>query len=259
MKKGFFTILGLAALLLAFSGCIKMSMNYDIGKDGKGNVDVTVDMKGFVETMKGMQPKDGADISEEYKKANICKTIMDREETKEQENMGALPGEITLRQEDAECTAVDDFVAKLSWKDVDFLKAGSFTVDENASPKRYKFTIKGSGAGSKEGSGSNMGLDQLKLAGMEFKLTVAMPGRITSAGAGTISLDGKSATIDFIEEADKLGSDVVIISEESGFDLGGILSNGNLSLASGIVLLIAAIGVIMIPIIGIILLRIIGK
>jgi len=265
MQKTKVLLIAISILLIfSLSGSIKMNLKYDIGKDGKGNVEITIDMKKFVELAKSQENQQGSfQDFEKYKKENICKTIKEQSKESSQSQNQNLPAKIKLDTTEAECTAIEDYVVKLSWKNVDF--SNSFTVDEQANPKKYKFTLKAENTDNKTQKENTPGLtpEQLKLTGMEMNLTIKMPGKITSANAGKISEDGKSVLIDFIQEEQKLKSDVEIISEETGFDLGSILNINfggfDTNFAIVITLSIIAIGIILIPILGMLILKIIKK
>jgi hypothetical protein len=237
-----------------------MNLKYEIGKDGKGNVEITTDIKKFVEAIKNMENQEG-DFEEKYKKENICETIKAQNKDYKESGTGVLPGKIKLDPSEAECTAVEDYV-KLAWKNVDF--SDSFTVDEKANPKKYKFTLKAYNKEQKEAE-NNMELtpEKIKMTGMEINLTIKMPGKIISTNAGKISEDGKSVVIDFIQEEQKLKSDIEIISEETGFDFGNTLNINfegfDINFGIIIILSIIAIGIITIPIIGMVILKIIKK
>jgi len=219
MKKIPLALVALISLMLIFSGCIKINWNIKVNSDGKGDYAATIDMGGIGKMAAGMQnafDQNGSgsggtsippEMPDEYKKENMCATLQSGGDSGNSMSFGE-----GFDPKDAECTALDDYKARLDWKNVDFVEKNLLKIDEKDGKKTFTFSVKGSQQEQQQVNAESA--QQLKATGMELNMNIEMPGKIASTTAGKISPDKKSVSIDLIDEIGKISSGITVVSEE---------------------------------------------
>lgn len=151
MKKNNFFILIIFALFLFLFGCIQMEMDLDVNEDGTASTSVLMDvsgMSGMMGGMMGMVPQDQQDeamneMNLQYSKENICDTLMESRDDEQADQMSSfLPSEDSIMNpDDVTCTAIDDFVARLDYGNVDLVENGVLEMENIGNIVRYTLTL----------------------------------------------------------------------------------------------------------------------
>ena len=143
-----------------------------------------------------------------YSKENICNAIQQNESVPETGSFGNFFD--SSQWGERTCEGIEDYKAKLTWREIDLVKNGNLSITESVASKQYALNIDGTGSDSNQASQYN----GAKALGFKFNMTIEMPGTIQSASAGTISEDRKSVQIDLLDST-ALRDGIQIKSEES--------------------------------------------
>lgn len=210
-----------AFFLLVFSGCVIMETNVKIKEDGKGNVDVIMDLSPIRTLMASMYSgvsketinTQMAEFDANYSKENICKTM----NTSMGGNLSASSTSELFDFSNMNCEGVDNYKARFYSDELDFVEAGNLVIEDNFFTKKYTMTFNEVNADNKVASPEQ--LNQYISMGASFSVNIEMPGEIVSElpeGAIIKEKDNKKNTIsiDYFKNPNSLDG-LVVVSESS--------------------------------------------
>jgi hypothetical protein len=239
---GFLRWLGIAALVLLLTGCIKLDQTLTLNKDGSGTLDIRYGMAeqtiAQLEAMERMSQQDGADSDADAEEGSPFD--FDEAEVREKFEKEKPEG---VELVSAASEVVDGWKymkMRLSFEDLEALKRTEFFEDSDLSIRRddngnYVLTQKtgaddagiagAPGGGDGEDAMAEAMMEQMAamFAGLRIATSVVAPSEILESNA--TSVEGNKATWVFdIEE------DPTVLSKLNGMDLKMVFSGDGVDL-----------------------------
>lgn len=283
MKKNNFFILIAFSLFLFLFGCIQMEIDLDVNEDGTASSSVLMDMSGISDMMGGMMgtvPQEDQDESMnemnlQYSKENICDTLMESQDEGEADQLSSfVPSEDSIRGSNiVNCVAIDDFVARLDYGEVDLVENGVLEIETTANIVRYTLTLSETEPqdqvdfSKKEEDNSlsfeeddssevpdsvvstpmngefpEMGVEMFEAMGMSMTMNISMPGKIVSISpnVGELNEEENVLTINLLRDSEELNENGLVLVSEKEISNGFVLDD-SLIMIGGIGLLVVLI------------------